>query len=210
MSVVKICGNTNIDDAMLAKDLGAQYLGLIFAVSKRQISVEKAQEIKTALPDYKNFVGVFMDQPQDEVLKIVSTLELSWVQFHGSESPEYCQSFMDQGYQVIKSIPMQNQNSLDAIQNYQVPYFLLDSVKEGKSGGTGERFDWALAEKNPVISKQGFLAGGLDAKNVFEAIRKVQPYGVDVASGVEAEPGIKDPEKLRAFMMAVQREELSR
>ncbi len=201
MTRVKICGNTNYEHAQLAVDLGADYLGFIFApLSKRVIKVEKASEILKKLPDFKNTVGVFCNQPKKEVEAIAGELRLKFLQFHGEETALYCDSFMQKGYEIIKTFHVKDVMSLKRIAEYNVSAFLFDTFLHSEKGGTGVPFDWSVIEDKPYVHDKLFLAGGLNALNVAQAIAKVRPFAVDVASGVESGPGIKDPGLLRAFI----------
>lgn len=199
---VKICGITNLEDALLAADLGAQTIGFIFyAKSPRSIKPAAARQIIAQLPPLVLSVGVFVNEAAALVLEVAETARLDWVQLHGEEPPEYCR-FLSRN--VIKAIRVKDESSLAQMSAYQgaVRAFLLDTHKTGQQGGTGESFDWSLArqarEFGPVV-----LAGGLQPENVAEAIREANPAAVDVASGVEAAPGKKDPARLRAFFQAV-------
>jgi len=199
---IKICGITNLEDALLAAELGAQALGFIFyPKSPRSIKPDAARDIIKSLPPLVLSVGVFVDEEAEVVRDVAARVGLDWVQLHGKESPEYCRVL---GRRVIKGFRIRDHNSLTALPSYRdaVQAFLLDAYRPGTPGGTGETFDWEVArrakELGPVI-----LAGGLTAANVAQAIKIAQPAGVDVASGVEAAPGKKDPEKLRAFFKAV-------
>lgn len=199
---VKICGITNSDDALLAAELGADALGFIFYnKSPRYVTPGLARQIIRQLPPLVATVGVFVDEDAATVREVASLAGLDWIQLHGSESPEYCRSL---GRRVIKGFRVQGEEIFSRLQEYQgaVQAFLLDTYKPGTPGGTGETFDWELARRasryGPVI-----LAGGLTPENVAEAIRLARPAAVDVASGVEAAPGKKDPERLRAFFDAI-------
>jgi phosphoribosylanthranilate isomerase len=198
---IKICGITNLEDARLAADLGAHALGFIFyPKSPRSVRPDAAREIIDNLPPLIMTVGVFVDEEAAVVRGIAETAGLDWVQLHGKESPEYCRSL---GRRVIKGFRIKDPSSLALLPDYRgsVQAFLLDTYKAGTAGGTGETFDWALARQ---AGELGFivLAGGLTPANVAQAIHAAQPAAVDVASGVEAAPGKKDPEKLRAFFEA--------
>lgn len=209
MTQIKICANTNPEDAALAASLGADYLGLIFAESKRKITVETAKAIIQAVPNFKNFVGVFMNQPKNEVQEIAEAVGIRILQFHGDEPSLYCQSFTEKGYKVIKTFRIKDSMSLKRIDEYNVFAFLFDTFVKEEGGGTGKVFDWNLIEDKPFIHEQLFLAGGLNPENVRAAIEKIRPYAVDVASGVENAPGKKDPEKLKKFIQAVKEAGLS-
>ncbi|MDD3580604.1 MAG: phosphoribosylanthranilate isomerase [Desulfobacca sp.] len=199
---VKICGLTNLADARLASDLGAHALGFIFyPKSPRYIAPEAARDIIAQLPPLVLSIGVFVNEELATVRKLSDQIGLDWVQLHGEEPPDYCQAL---GRNVIKVIPVKDATSLDLMTAYQgrVRAFLLDTYKSGQKGGTGQTFDWSLAvqakTRGPVI-----LAGGLTPENVAAAVQAVHPTAVDVASGVEAAPGRKDPNKLRAFFKAL-------
>jgi phosphoribosylanthranilate isomerase len=201
---VKICGITNPGDALLAAGLGAHALGFIFyKKSPRYVTPEKARDIIRQLPLFVATVGVFVDEDAAVVRDIASQVGLGWIQLHGSEPPEYCQSL---GRRVIKGFRVKDEEIFTQMPAYAgaTQAFLLDTYKPGTPGGTGEIFDWELALR---ARQYGFiiLAGGLNPDNVAEAIKIARPAAVDVASGVEAAPGKKDPEKLRAFIEAVRR-----
>ncbi len=199
---IKICGITNLEDALLAAELGANALGFIFyAKSPRSVAPEAAREIIRQLPPLVLSVGVFVNEEAAVVRELAARVGLDWVQLHGQESPEYCRSL---GRRVLKGFRIKDEDSLQELPAYRgaVQALLLDTYKQGQTGGTGEAFDWELAVKakgyGPIV-----LAGGLTADNVAQAVATVRPQAVDVASGVEAAPGKKDPEKLRAFFRAV-------
>ena len=201
MTRVKICGNTSYEDARLAVDLGADYIGFIFAPSsKRIVTFEKAAEILTKLANFKNTVGVFCNQPKKEVETIAGRLRLKFLQFHGEETALYCDSFMQKGYEIIKTFHVKDAMSLKRLGEYNVSAFLFDTYAHSEKGGTGIPFDWSIIEDKPYVHDKLFLAGGLNPLNVAQAIEKVRPFAVDVASGVESGPGIKDPKLLRAFI----------
>ncbi len=197
---VKICGNTNPDDVRLAISLGADYIGLIFAESKRKLTREAAKEIVSAFPKFKAFVGVFSNQPKQEVEALAAELGLNLLQFHGDETALYCSHFRNAGFQVIKTFHVRDAMSLKRIDEYDVDYFLLDTYSVHERGGTGIPFDWRLLDERPIVHEKLFLAGGLNVQNVGQAIEKVRPFAVDVASGVEKAPGQKSPELLKQFI----------
>jgi phosphoribosylanthranilate isomerase len=199
---VKICGITNLKDALLACELGADALGFNFyPESPRYITPEDAWHIICQLPPLVLSVGVFVDAELDVVNRLAGLVGLDWVQLHGQETPEYC---LGTEHRVIKAIRLKDQESLASVAPYRntVQAFLLDTYRADLVGGTGETFDWSLARQaqkyGPII-----LAGGLTPENVAQAIEAARPQAVDVASGVESSPGKKDPEKLRAFFAAV-------
>ena len=195
---IKICGITNLADAQLAVELGADALGFIFyPKSPRFIKVRDAANICNALPPFVSRVGVFVDELEYEIEKAITGCLLTAVQFHGEEPPGFCLKFPAKS---IKAIRMRDETSLRAAAEYDVDALLLDTYTEAEKGGTGKTFDWSLAVKAKEIGPPIILSGGLTTANVQEAIRKVRPYAVDVASGVEREPGRKDPEKLRRFI----------
>lgn len=200
MVKVKICGNTNPEDARLAAQLGADYLGFIFAESKRKISRQTARAIMQAVPGFKNFVGVFLNQPKKEVDAVAGELGIKTLQFHGDETALYCRHFMEKGYEVIKTFRIKESMSLKRLDEYDVTAFLFDTFSKDEGGGTGVPFDWNLIEDRPYVHDKLFLAGGLNIHNVTQAIQKMRPYAVDVASGVEKAPGKKDPELVEQFI----------
>ena len=204
MIFVKICGITRLEDAIAAADLGARALGFNFyKKSKRYISPEKAAEIIKNLPGHILKVGLFVNSSEKEIDRINSKLELDLLQFHGDETPEFCKKWADK---VIRAFRIENENQLDKIKKYDfVRMIIIDAAVEGKFGGTGKLSDWDIAIKAKEYGIPLLLAGGLTPVNVSEAIKKVKPFGVDVAGGVENSPGIKSREKIRAFMHSVRR-----
>jgi len=202
MVKIKICGITNLDDAMAAVDFGADALGFNFyKKSPRCIEPQRAAEIIAQLPPFVVPIGIFVNEKEDRIRETVSLACLQAIQFHGDETPEFCQRF---GSRVIKAFQVKDHESLKHMSHYRVNAYLLDSYKEGVRGGTGETFDWHLA----VVAKtfgRIILAGGLTPDNVAEAVKLVQPYGVDVAGGVERDKGVKDHGKLRKFITEVRR-----
>ena len=201
MSVkVKICGITNASDALAAVAAGADALGLMFVESSpRKISLEAAREIVRQLPQFVLRVGVFVNASAAAVQQAVVECGLNGLQFHGDETPEYCQQFSGM---TMKAFRVRDAATLSALPLYHTQAFLLDSYVAGKPGGTGEKFNWDLAVEAKRVGKPIFLAGGLTPENVAEAVRQVQPYGVDVSSGVETSPGRKDLARVRDFIAA--------
>ena len=197
---IKICGMTSMEDTLLAVNGGADAVGFIFyKKSPRCISAKTVKSIIATLPPFVETVGVFVNESADRVNRIADSCKLSAVQLHGDESPAFCKKIR---HKVIKAVRVKGKESFDGMSSYKVSAFLLDSHSDQQQGGTGETFDWRLVSEGkkygPVI-----LAGGLDPSNVAHAIQKVKPYAVDVCSGVERMPGIKDPARLQAFIKAV-------
>lgn len=199
---IKFCGMTNVDDAVLAANLGVDAIGLIFyALSSRNVSIEQAREISSALPPFVSSVGVFVNPTVEFMREILNRVPLNYLQFHGEESPEFCSAF---NLPYIKTIHV---GSLKITTQYEHMYsdacaFLFDTYHEDQRGGTGKVFDWQNLPKN--TKKPILLSGGINSSNVTDAIRVVHPYGIDVTSGVEAKPGIKDKTKMLALINQIQ------
>jgi len=201
MTLVKICGITNAGDAHVAADAGADAIGLVFAESPRRVSVEEAHGICIALSENLLRVGVFVDAEAGEVLRVSRDLGLDLAQLHGDEAPETVTAVREGGVKVMKALRVRDAASLEALDGYEADLFLLDAYSEKARGGTGERFDWGLAKSlrgrdNIVIS------GGLSPENVREAVELFEPYGVDASSSLEDEPGRKNGERVRRFVLA--------
>jgi len=184
--------------AVVAAAAGTDAIGLVFAPSRRQVTVEQARRIAFALPPFVTKVGVFVDDDPARVREIADAVHLDAVQLHGGESPEYAAAL---GLPVIKAIRMRDRSSVEAMRGYRVFAFLLDSFEPDLAGGTGKAFNWDLAA-GLQASAPLILAGGLTAENVQPALQAVRPYGVDVSSGVETDGG-KDPGKIREFIARV-------
>jgi len=201
MSVkVKICGITNVADALATAEAGADMVGLMFyEKSPRHLSMEIATEISRQLNPFIVKVGVFVNPPEDLVLRAIGECGVGLLQFHGEEPPEFCTQF---GVMSMKAVRVRDAASLQALAAYHTDAWLLDAYAADKLGGTGTTFNWELVSEAKKAGKPIFLAGGLTPGNVAEAVRRVQPFGVDVSSGVEIEPGKKDPGKVRAFIAA--------
>ncbi len=197
---VKICGLTNLADARAATEAGADVLGFVFyEQSPRFVSIETAAAIIHALPPFIIKAGVFVNAPEDAVLRAIRECGLNLLQFHGDETPDYCQQF---GLMSLKAFRIRDASSLQALRHYPTDAWLLDTYNPDKLGGTGEVMNWDLALEARTWGRPIFLAGGLTPENVAEAIRRAQPYAVDVSSGVEAAPGRKDHAKVKAFIAA--------
>jgi|SRR5579863_4622141 len=198
--IVKICGVTSVADGLAAAEAGADAVGLMFYKgSPRHITLETAAEIARALPPFVVKVGVFVNAPEDDVLHAISECGLNIAQFHGNESPEYCRQFPVMS---LKAFRIRDRDSLKALPDYTTDAWLLDAFTPDALGGTGEKFNWDLAIEVQKMGRPIFLAGGLTPENVADAVRKVQPYGVDVSSGVESALGKKDHKKIRDFVRA--------
>jgi phosphoribosylanthranilate isomerase len=186
---VKICGITNEADGQAAAEAGADMLGFVFCEqSPRKVALEAAGEIARALPPFTVKVGVFVNAPEELVFRAIAECGLSLLQFHGEETPEYCRQF---GVMSMKAFRIRNADSLRSLPDYKTDAWLLDAYSPDKAGGTGETFDWDLAIEAQRLGRPIFLAGGLTPENVAQAVRRVEPYAVDVSSGVEAAPGRK-------------------
>ncbi|MDO9393400.1 MAG: phosphoribosylanthranilate isomerase [Methylotenera sp.] len=198
---VKICGITRIEDALSAVEHGADAIGLVFYdQSPRNVSTSQAMEIANNIPAFVSVVGLFVNAESSFINEVISKVKLDLLQFHGDETPEECASYT---LPFIKAIRVKNDTNLVQYANdFSVARaLLLDAYTEGVAGGTGHVFDWNLIPKQ--LTKQVILAGGLNADNVALAIQQVSPYAVDVSGGVEASKGIKDAEKIAAFMRQV-------
>ncbi len=197
MVKVKVCGLTNVEDAKKAVYYGAWAVGFIFSKkSPRYVSPSRARKIIEALPPFVTPVGVFVDQSERAVRDICKFTRIRTLQFHGEEKPVYCKRFGD--YKIIKAFRIGEFFPLDLINKYKVDAFLFDTYQEGVEGGTGTTFNWDIL-KDQKITKPVILSGGLNAQNIQKALDTVKPYAVDVSSGVEKSPGIKDPRLIRAF-----------
>ena len=198
---IKICGLTNLEDALLATSLGADALGFIFyEKSGRFISPQEVRKITDQLPAQVKKVGVFVNPPPELLSEYIAVSGINAIQLHGSETPEFCQK---QEVEVIKCINLINEESVLLPKQYPtVQTFLVDAFDEHSRGGTGKRADWRLARK---VAEQYsiFLAGGLTPENVVHAVESVRPFGVDVSSGVEESVGKKSPSKMRRFVKAL-------
>ncbi len=203
---IKICGITRGHDAVVAAELGAHAVGLMFYEdSPRFVSLDKAREVIEVLPPFVTRVGVFVNSEEQQVRAILGAVHLDLLQFHGDEPPQFCAQF---GMSYIKAVRVKK--GLDLLQ-YASRYrdakgLLLDAHSERSYGGTGEAFDWSLIPGNltlPII-----LSGGLNAANVARAIRQVRPWAVDVSSGVESAKGIKDAAKIAAFIKETRNEDV--
>jgi phosphoribosylanthranilate isomerase len=201
---IKLCGTTSLADAQLALDAGAWAVGLIFYEgSPRRCSLEEAERISAAMRRKTLVAGVFVNEELDEVTAIADRVALDLIQLHGDEGPAYCQEIARRtGAKIVKSRQIRSGADLQALEAFPVDYRLLDTWSPDVRGGTGQTWDWSLLARHHGRAPE-ILSGGLTADNVGEAIAAAQPFAVDVASGVESAPGVRDPEKVAAFVAAV-------
>ena len=208
MTRIKCCGMTRVEDAMLAAQLGVDAIGMVFtARSKRCVSLAQARAIVDALPPFVSTVALFMDDDASLVRQVLDQVRPTLLQFHGFESDGWCMQF---GHSFVKAIAMGGGAAASPRfrEHPHAAAILLDGHGQGEAGGSGKTFDWRTLPADlgcPMI-----LAGGLDADNVSAAIRMAHPWAVDVASGVESAPGIKDANKLSAFVRAVREVDVER
>ncbi len=201
---IKFCGITRLEDAELAVEAGAWAIGLIlWPGSVRACDVAEAELIARRLRRTVEVAGVFVNPTLDEVAFAADTIGLTMVQLHGDEGPSFCAEVARKtGAKVSKAVRVRARADVQALEAFHTDFHLLDSHVTGQRGGTGETFEWSLVRERRS-SAQLILSGGLTADNVGEAIAATEPFAVDVASGTEATPGVKDPERLRAFAAAV-------
>jgi phosphoribosylanthranilate isomerase len=195
---VKICGFTRVEDALCAARLGVDAIGLVFyPPSPRNITISKAAEIVKALPAFVTVVALFVDATEKQVREVLDQVPVDCLQFHGEESPECCRVY---GKPYMKAVRMKPETDLHVITNqfHDACALLLDAYHPGVQGGSGSRFDWGVIPSD--LSLPVVLAGGLTVDNAGEAIASVKPYALDISSGVESAKGIKDAEKMAAFM----------
>ncbi|MCJ7675015.1 MAG: phosphoribosylanthranilate isomerase [Sedimentisphaerales bacterium] len=199
---VKICGFTNYEDAAAAMEMGADLLGFNFyPKSPRYILPEKAAQIIGKLPAFIDIVGVFVNSSLEEIRDTIDLCRLSWVQLHGDESPQFCRGLLSHNVRTIKAIRVKEQSDIDRAESYFTDAVLLDAFDPQKYGGTGLTFDWNIIGH---ITKRVFLAGGINPDNVAQAL-KLGIYGIDVCSGIEAQPGKKDHQKMRKLFDNIRR-----
>ena len=197
---IKICGITRVEDALAAEAAGADAVGLIFAErSKRCVTLGQAAEISGALGPFVARVGVFVNAPLKEVFSVAQTLKLSAVQLHGQERAEYAAE-LRLYTQVIRAVSFHAELDVERLKDFPADAFLIDGLKPG----SGERFDWGQAKELKALPRF-ILAGGLTPENVAEAVRTLHPYAVDVASGVEVSPGVKEKGKIQDFVREARR-----
>lgn len=207
MTRLKVCGITRAQDAELATELGAWALGMIFwPGSPRRCDPAVAAGIARALKRRVEVAGVFVDARLDHVAALAEGVGLTLIQLHGDEGPAYCAEVARRtGAKVIKAARVRSRAEILALGAFHVDFRLLDTARIGMPGGTGETWDWRLLARRGRGDVPVLLSGGLKPENVEDAIAAVRPWAVDVSSGVEAQPGKKDPERLEAFVAAVNR-----
>jgi len=199
MTKIKICGITNVSDALKCVEAGADALGLVFASSPRQVTPQIAKEICRRLPNSVSKAGVFVNENPPTLLKIARDCQLDYVQLHGQEDQEY---FQQLNFPFVKVFRVKDESVLSEIESFKLNLFMLDTYLNGTAGGSGKSFDWNIALQAKKFG-QFFLSGGLTPENVRTALEKVRAYGVDVSSGVESLPGKKDLEKVKRFIQEV-------
>jgi len=198
---VKICGITSYQDAAAAADMGADLLGFNFyPKSPRYIAPEKALQIINKLPSFTDIAGVFVNASFEQIRKTMELCQLNWVQLHGDEDPQFCQSFLSLNVKTMKAIRVKDHADIQRAENYFTDAILLDAFDPEKYGGTGITFDWNIVGH---INKRVFLAGGINPDNVVSAV-ELGVYGIDVCSGIESEPGKKDHKKMKKLFENIQ------
>ena len=191
---VKICGITNYYDAVAAMDMGADILGFNFyPKSPRYVTPRKAGEIVNMLPAFIDTSGIFVNATIDQIRETTDLCPLDWVQLHGDESPEFCRSLTYHNVKTMKAIRVKGQADVEKVKSFSTDAVLLDAFHPDKYGGTGATFDWSVVGHT---TRRIFLAGGINPDNAAEAV-KLGVYGIDVCSGIEAEPGRKDHKKMK-------------
>jgi phosphoribosylanthranilate isomerase len=200
MPRIKICGFTRREDLQIAVEAGVDAIGLVFyPPSPRSVTIEQAEALTADLPPFITVTGLFVNATKQEIAETCSRCRLDLIQLHGDESAKEC---LELPRRVIKAIRVETEADLAGLDRYPVSGLLLDAKAKGLYGGSGQSFDWSLlsAYNSPAPL---ILAGGLDPDNVAQAIRQVRPYAVDVSSGVESEPGVKNREKVLGFIQEV-------
>ena len=205
MTKVKICGITNLEDALLSAKFGADALGFNFyEKSPRYILPGKAREIIEKLPPEILKVGVFVNESLEKIAEIAETAKLDALQLHGEETPEFARELKAKtDLEIIKAFRVRREFKPEDVLQYDTDAILLDAYNPQEHGGTGETFDWEIAKNVQKISPKMFLAGGLSPDNIAKAIFEVKPFAVDACSSLESEKGIKDSKKVRDFIFAV-------
>jgi len=197
---IKICGVTSPQAAKVIIDAGADAMGMVFyPASSRHLDIETASNIAAVSHPFVTLVGLFVNASKDEIERVLEHVPLQLIQFHGDETPEFCDSL---NIPYVKALRVKSASQvIDTVHQFQnAQGILLDTYKKGIPGGTGETFDWELV---PSCAQKIILAGGLHSENVGDAIHQVHPYAVDVSGGVESAPGVKDADRIHAFVKQV-------
>ena len=202
MVKIKICGITNLEDALAALFSGADAIGFVFyKKSPRYIDPKKARNISRILPRKIMRVGVFVDEKESKIKSISKICGLDMLQFHGNESPEFCSRF--KGIKIIKAFRVKNRLELKELKKYKTFAYLFDTFSESQAGGTGKKFNWNLLPEKSKIKRSVFLSGGLNIRNVKSALKQVNPDWIDLSSSVESRPGKKNHKKIRSFIEVI-------
>lgn len=196
MTFVKICGLTREEDVETAVEAGADFVGFVFAPSKRRVAVEEARSLSKKIPDHIKKVGVFVNAARDEIERIAKEVPLDFIQYHGDETNEWIHEI---GLPSIKAFSIRSKEDVERAASYHVHYYLFDAPGTDYRGGSGHTFDWSLLQEAHIPMEKVILAGGLHADNVAHAIRLIKPFCVDVSSGVEKD-GMKNPDLIKAFI----------
>ncbi|PZX07532.1 phosphoribosylanthranilate isomerase [Psychrobacillus insolitus] len=199
MTKVKICGLKEKEHVKAAVEAGADAIGFVFAASKREVSIEQARELAKEVPPGVLKIGVFVNPTMQEIETAVREVPLDFVQYHGNETPEFIQS---NSFPSIKALSVRSEEDIDVAKQFNTDFYLFDAPGTDYQGGSGLTFNWQLMQGHSIPQEKIILAGGLNPTNVEDAIKRVNPYMVDVSSGVEVE-GRKDSELIRAFIRAV-------
>jgi len=204
---IKICGITNIDDALEAVNAGAEALGfMLYEKSKRFVRPETVKEIIREMPPFVSCVGVFVNESRENILSVKESCQLDTIQLHGDESPKFCQGIPGK---VIKAFQLRTPKTLNTVATYQTNAWLLDSYSPAARGGTGDSFNWDWVKAASPLDRPVIIAGGLTPDNAADCVLATRPYGLDVSSGVEISPGKKCAKKMKDFVTAA-RETASR
>ncbi|WP_342513771.1 phosphoribosylanthranilate isomerase [Sporosarcina sp. FSL K6-1522] len=203
MTKVKICGLMESEHVKVAVDAGADAIGFVFAPSRRQVTIQQAQELAREIPSGVLKIGVFVNASPEELEQAYREVPLDYVQYHGDESADFIKKMR---LPSIKVLSVHNEEDVKRATQYAADYYLFDTPGTDFKGGSGKTFDWALMKDAGIQQDRIILAGGLNAENVGEAVQRVQPYMVDVSSGVESMKR-KDENLIRAFISAVKDEE---
>jgi phosphoribosylanthranilate isomerase len=198
---VKICGITNYEDAVAAMDMGADLLGFnFFPESPRYVPLKEVAQIINRLPAFVTTAGVFVNASPEQIREVIRACQIDWIQLHGDESPDFCQSLATDNVSIMKALRIRKKTDIDRADSYFTDAILLDAFHPQKYGGTGLTFDWNIIGH---IGKRVFLAGGINPDNAADAV-KLGVYGIDVCSGIEAEPGKKDHKKMKRLFENIQ------